>query len=188
MTRRDNSKAKHFRRTLLSVAILGGVGFEPVYAQDSGGLEEITVTATRRSESLQDVPVAVQALTNDTIEQLNVSTIDDFLKYLPSVSSANMGPAQGNIYMRGLSVGALGTQGSGSVGQWPNVAVYLDEQSTSIPGRNLDVYAADLERIEVLEGPQGTRHVPAVRDDDNLPNANWPQQADGQVRVLAGVA
>jgi len=157
MTRRDNSKVKHFRRTLLSVAILGGVGFQPVYAQDAGGgLEEITVTATRRSESLQDVPVAVQALTTDTIEQLNVSTIDDFLKYLPSVSSANMGPAQGNIYMRGLSVGALGTQGTGSVGQWPNVAVYLDEQSTSIPGRNLDVYAADLERIEVLEGPQGT--------------------------------
>ncbi|MFM7785542.1 MAG: TonB-dependent receptor plug domain-containing protein, partial [Gammaproteobacteria bacterium] len=157
MTRRDSSKTRKFRRTLLSVAILGGVGFQPVYAQDSGGgLEEITVTATRRSESLQDVPVAVQALTTDTIEQLNVSTIDDFLKYLPSVSSANMGPAQGNIYMRGLSVGALGTQGTGSVGQWPNVAVYLDEQSTSIPGRNLDVYAADLERIEVLEGPQGT--------------------------------
>ena len=58
--------------------------------------------------------------------------------------------------MRGLCVGAGGTQGTGSVGPWPNVAVYYDEQSTQIPGRNLDVYAADLERIEVLEGPQGT--------------------------------
>jgi iron complex outermembrane receptor protein len=84
-----------FRRTLISLAVIGASS-GPVFAQEaagarSGGLEEITVTATRRSESLQDVPVAVQALTNDTIEQLNVSTIDDFLKYLPSVSSANMG-------------------------------------------------------------------------------------------------
>ena len=147
MTRRDNSKVKHFRRTLLSAAILGGVGFQPVYAQDSsGGLEEVIVTATRRSENMQDVPIAVQALTTETLSQLDVSVIDDFIKYLPSVSVANMGPAQGNIYMRGLSVGALGTQGQASVGAWPNVAVYLDEQSTQIPGRNLDVYAADLER------------------------------------------
>ena len=84
------------------------------------------------------------------------STIDDYIKYLPNVSTANRGPGEGNIYMRGLSVGALGTQGQASVGGWPNVAVYLDEQSTQVPGRNLDVYVADLERIEVLEGPQGT--------------------------------
>jgi outer membrane receptor protein involved in Fe transport len=58
--------------------------------------------------------------------------------------------------MRGLSIGALGTQGAGSVGEFPNVGVYLDDQSTQLPGRNLDVYSADLQRIEVLEGPQGT--------------------------------
>src|SRR5215471_18190150 len=63
---------------------------------------------------------------------------------------------QATLFMRGLSVGVLGTQGQGSVGGFPNVAVYLDEQSGQLPGRNLDVYAADLERIEVLEGPQGT--------------------------------
>jgi outer membrane receptor protein involved in Fe transport len=58
--------------------------------------------------------------------------------------------------MRGLSVGGGLTQTSGGVGSFPNVAVYLDDQSLQLPGRNLDVYAADLERIEVLEGPQGT--------------------------------
>jgi outer membrane receptor protein involved in Fe transport len=120
------------------------------------GIEEVTVTATRRTESLQDVPIAIQALTGDTLSQLNVSTMDEYIKYLPSVSTASVGPGQSNIYMRGLSVGALGTQGSGTNGPWPNVAVYLDEQSTQVPGRNLDLYAADLERIEVLTGPQGT--------------------------------
>jgi outer membrane receptor protein involved in Fe transport len=49
-----------------------------------------------------------------------------------------------------------GVQGSGSLGSFPNVALYLDDQSAQLPGRNLDIYAADLERIEILEGPQGT--------------------------------
>ena len=149
----------HIHRALMGIAVIGA-GSASVYAQEapgaSLGIEEVTVTATRRSENMQDVPIAMQALTSDTLDQLNVSTVEDFVKYLPSVSTANLGPGQGNLYMRGLSVGALGSQGSASVGAWPNVAVYLDEQSTSVPGRNLDVYAADLERIEVLEGPQGT--------------------------------
>jgi outer membrane receptor protein involved in Fe transport len=55
-----------------------------------------------------------------------------------------------------LSVGNAGSQSSGTIGGFPNVAIYLDEQSGQLPARNLDVYAADLERIEVLEGPQGT--------------------------------
>jgi len=139
-------------------AVLAAAPAQVVWAQttSSGGLEEVIVTAQRRSENLQDVPVAIQALTGETLREIKASTIDEFIKYLPSVTTANLGPTQSNIYMRGLSTGALGTQGQGSVGFWPNVAVYLDEQSTQIPGRNLDVYAADLERIEVLEGPQGT--------------------------------
>jgi outer membrane receptor protein involved in Fe transport len=119
-------------------------------------LTEVIVTANRREESLQNVPITVQALTGATLAQLNVSTIDEFVKYLPSVSTGTMGPGQSVLFMRGLSVGVLGTQGQGSVGGFPNVAVYLDDQSGQLPGRNLDVYAADLERIEVLEGPQGT--------------------------------
>jgi len=123
---------------------------------DVDSIQEITVTAQRRTENIQNVPISIQALTGDTLSQLNVATLEDFVKYLPNVSTATLGPGQGNLYMRGLSVGALGTQGQGSVGQFPNVGVYLDEQSTQLPGRNLDVYSADMERIEVLEGPQGT--------------------------------
>ena len=120
------------------------------------GLEEVTVTATRRSESIQNVPITVQALTGDTLTKLNVTTFDDFVKYTPNVSTANLGPGQSSIFMRGLSVGVTGQQGTGTTGPIPNVAVYLDDQSGSLPGRNMDIYAADMERIEVLEGPQGT--------------------------------
>jgi len=123
---------------------------------DAEGIQEIVVTAQRRSENSQDVPITIQTLTADTLTQLNVQTFDQFVKYLPNVTMAGAGPGQSNIYMRGLSIGAQRSDESGVVGQIPNVAVYLDDQSAALPSRNLDVYAADLERIEVLEGPQGT--------------------------------
>jgi iron complex outermembrane recepter protein len=125
-------------------------------AAGSTELSEITVTAQRRTENLQDVPITIQALTSETLTQLNVTTFDDIVKYTPNVTTASWGPGQDLIFMRGLSSGALGTQGSGTDANFPNVAVYLDDQSAQMPYRNLDVYAADLERVEILEGPQGT--------------------------------
>ncbi len=144
-------------------AILSGVpaGYACAAAApdtDSGSdaIQEITVTAQRRSESMQNVPISMQAFTGQALQQLNISTFDDYIKYLPNVSTANNGPGQNEIFMRGLSAGAQPSQGSGSTGLYPNVAIYLDNQSGQLPNRNLDVYAADIDRIEVLEGPQGT--------------------------------
>src|SRR5215469_8953625 len=122
----------------------------------SEGISEIIVTAQRRTENMQDVPISMQALTGQTLQQLNIQTFDDFLKYLPNVTSASNGPGQNEVFMRGLSAGSQASQGSGSTGLWPNVAIYLDNQSGQLPNRNLDIYAADMERIEVLAGPQGT--------------------------------
>ena len=122
----------------------------------ASGLEEITVTAQRRSESIQNVPITIQAITGETLGQLSVTTFDDVIKMLPNVTFSSNGPGQGNIYMRGLSVGFAGSQSSASINPFPNVATYLDDQSLTFPGRNLDVYMVDMERIEVLEGPQGT--------------------------------
>ncbi len=119
-------------------------------------LREIIVTAQHRAQNMQNVPISMQAFTAKTLTQLNISTFDDYVKYLPNVSWASYGPGQSEIYIRGLSAGAQQFQGSGSTGYFPNVAVYLDNQSVQLPSRNLDVYAADLNRIEVLEGPQGT--------------------------------
>src|SRR5262249_38155849 len=87
---------------------------------------------------------------------MSVTTFDDVIKLLPNVTFSSNGPGQGNIYMRGLSVGFAGSQSSASINPFPNVATYLDEQSLTFPARNLDVYMVDMERIEILEGPQGT--------------------------------
>ncbi len=154
----SNSKLAYAIAVILSSSSVDLVHAAPATDADtsSEGIQEITVTAQRRTENLQDVPITLQALTADTLKQLSVTTLDDFIKYLPNVTQASNGPGQSYIYMRGLSVGSAGTQNTGTNGQIPNVAVYLDDQSASMPARNLDVYAADLERIEVLEGPQGT--------------------------------
>src|ERR1700678_2541908 len=135
---------------------LGDTAADSAPASSGGEIQEITVTAQRRTENLQDVPIAIQALTAETLTQLNATTFDDFVKYLPNVTTATNGPGQGNIYMRGLGTTGGSNQSAGVLTSFPHVAVYLDDQSGQLPGRNLDVDAADLERIEILEGPQGT--------------------------------
>jgi outer membrane receptor protein involved in Fe transport len=146
-------------------------------ASDSEGIQEITVTAQRRVESIQDVPITIQAITGDSLKELSVTTLDDVLKYLPNVTFGANGPGQGNIFMRGLSAGSAGNQSSATIAPFPNVAVYLDDQSMQFPARNLDIYMVDMERIEVLEGPQGTlfgggAEAGAIRYITNKPKLN----------------
>jgi len=105
-------------------------------------IDEVIVTAQHREESIQNVPIAMQALTAETLSHLSVTTFEDYVKYVPNVTFAGNGPGQSNIYMRGLATPSSGIEGSGAVGSFPNVAVYLDEQSGQLPNRNLDVYAA----------------------------------------------
>ena len=98
----------------------------------------------------------MQALGEEGLEELNVDTFTDYLDQLPSITAGGSGPGQSTIYVRGLASTTPNLTTAGVAGLAPNVALYLDEQPLSQPGRNLDVYAADLERIEVLAGPQGT--------------------------------
>ena len=120
------------------------------------GLGEVVVTAQRRAESIQDVPITVQAITGEQLKQLSVVSFNDLLKYTPNVSYSGNGPGTGNIYMRGLGGVGSGNQSQSTTAPFPNVGLYLDEQSMQFPARNNDVYLVDMERVEVLEGPQGT--------------------------------
>jgi len=161
-------------------------------AAPEGGVQEVVVTAERRTENIQAVPITIQALTGNTLSELNVSTADETFRYLPNVTTGNNGPGQSNIFMRGLALGTPGTQSSGTIGIFPNVAVYLDEQSTQLPSHNIDIYAADLERIEVLEGPQGTlfgggSEAGVIRYITNKPKLNrFEGTADAEYSVTAG--
>jgi outer membrane receptor protein involved in Fe transport len=174
----SNSKLSYAIAAILSGSGLGIAHAAPAAdTNESEAIQEITVTAQRRTESIQDVPVTIQALTGEQLGQLNVTTFDDVLKYLPNVTFSSNGPGQGNIYMRGLSAGFAGNQSSAAINPFPNVATYLDDQSMTFPARNVDIYMADMERIEVLEGPQGTlfgggAEAGAIRYITNKPKLN----------------
>jgi iron complex outermembrane receptor protein len=117
---------------------------------------EVIVTATRREENLQDVPITMQVITGYQLSQLNIATQEDLLRHTPNVTFSGNGPGTGNLFIRGLGSVGTGNQSQSTVAPFPNVALYLDDQAMQFPARNNDVYMADLERIEVLEGPQGT--------------------------------
>ncbi len=119
-------------------------------------LQAVTVTATKRTESAQDIPVTVTAIGEEDLEALGIDNFTDYLTQLPGVTAGGGGPGQNTIYIRGVASTTPNLTTAGVAGLAPNVAFYLDEQPLAQPGRNLDVYAADLERIEVLPGPQGT--------------------------------
>lgn len=124
--------------------------------EQRGGVKTIIVTAQKRTEDLQDVPVSVAAIGSEELDELNIDTFEDYLEQLPTVTAGGNGPGQSTIYIRGLASTTPNITVAGVAGLAPNVALYLNDQPLSQPGRNLDVYAADLERIEVLSGPQGT--------------------------------
>lgn len=119
-------------------------------------VDVITVTATKTEQDAQDIPVTVSAIDAQDLEDLDVDVFTDYLVQLPGVTAGGSGPGQNTIYIRGVASTTPNLTTAGVAGLAPNVAFYLDEQPLAQPGRNLDVYAVDLERVEVLPGPQGT--------------------------------
>ena len=151
---------KNGAKSVAAVAVASAVIATPnISAQETSAqatIEEIVVTSRKKTESLQDVPLSVSTLTEETLEELGINTFEDYLLQLPGVTAGGSGPGQNTIYIRGLASTTPNLTTAGVAGLAPNVSFYLDEQPLAQPGRNLDVYAADIARIEVLAGPQGT--------------------------------
>ncbi|MFT4825310.1 MAG: iron complex outermembrane receptor protein [Halioglobus sp.] len=147
------------RKTRLSYAIAAAVGASAAVTMtpiQAAMLEEVIVTATKRSESAQDIPITIQALGQETLEDLGIGNFKDYIRNLAGVTSGGRGPGRNNIFIRGISAGKGGLKVAGAIGTEPNVALYLDEAPISIGGRNIDAYLTDMNRVEVLPGPQGT--------------------------------
>src|SRR5688500_8033888 len=155
----------------LPLAVALCLAVSPVLAQQQEGtqgestqdtttptLDTVVVTAQKRTEDLQKVPISIQAIGNEQLEQQNVSDFDDYAKLIPSLSFQSIGggvfsgPGFVQAYMRGVSSGGDGNHS----GSQPSVGMYLDEQPiTTIQGA-LDIHMYDIERLEALAGPQGT--------------------------------
>ena len=117
-------------------------------------MSEIVVTATKRSENLQKVPISMQALTPQILAQHQVASFDDYAKLLPSVSFQSFGPGQSSPYFRGIASGDTG--GALHSGSLPGTGLYLDETPVTTVGNGLDLHVYDIARVEALSGPQGT--------------------------------
>ena len=154
MTDRISRRGSRWALTLLTTSMLTGVA-APALAQTgdtSAQLEELVITAQKRAENLQDVPVAVTALSTQRLDQLQVSDMNDFIKFLPNVTVNTSSPGFAKIYMRGIASGENGNHS----GPQPSVGIYLDEQPVTTITGPLDVHVYDIARVEVLAGPQGT--------------------------------
>ena len=150
------------RISKLSCAVIAALATTSAFAQEDASkagkahIETIEVTATKRSESIQDIPVSVTALNGQALENLGVDNFQEYVEFLPNVIFQGTGPGQNEIYIRGAATTQSNISVSSVQALQPSVAFYLDEQPVSMQGRNLDIYATDMQRIEVLPGPQGT--------------------------------
>src|SRR4051812_30838535 len=159
----------------------------PAAAPAEDNSDVIIVTAQKRSENLQNVPISIQALGTQQLQDLNVANFQDYTRLTPSVSFQTFQPGTTNVYIRGVASGGDGNH-SGSL---PSVGVYLDEQPVTTIGGTIDVHIYDIARIEVLRGPQGTLYgasseAGTIRIITNKPDKNsFYGGADGEINTVS---
>jgi outer membrane receptor protein involved in Fe transport len=159
MTRSRLRKLKRAHLKVTGVPLAAAVmatSIAPAYAQEAqqseGILEQIVVTAQKRTEDMQEVPLSIQAFGTARLEELHIQSFEDYALYLPSVSFTTLGPGFSLAYFRGVASG----ENNNHSGPQPSVGMYLDEQPiTTIQGA-LDIHLYDIARVEALAGPQGT--------------------------------
>tara|TARA_Y200000002_G_scaffold165867_1_gene136808 strand:- start:1532 stop:3802 length:2271 start_codon:yes stop_codon:yes gene_type:complete len=144
-----NAVVKTTKATAIASAVLVSAN---TIAQEDLMIEEVIVSAQKKSENLQNVPISVTTLSSDELDALNIKDFADYVLQLPAASAVQRRPGQGQIFMRGVSDGGNSNQSL----QGPAVAIYLDESPVTMIGDNLDVHVYDIERVESLTGPQGT--------------------------------
>jgi len=145
-------------RLALAIAAASGMGAAPAMAQGEDGaqpaIEEVIVTARKRESNIQDTPVSIQAFTSEDIEHLDISRFEDFADQTASISYISVGPGSQIMHIRGVADGGIPHIGRTNEA---TTAYYLDEQPVSgRRGGPPDIQLYDLERIEVLRGPEGT--------------------------------
>ncbi len=188
MTSQKFTARRHALLALLGSTMLAA---SPAYAQaaaekEASSGDDIIVTAQKREENLQDVPISVQALGTRKLDQLGISNFNQYSQQLPSVSFQTSAPGSTTVYMRGVASGGDGNH-SGSL---PSVGVYLDEQPVTTIGGTLDVHIYDIARIESLAGPQGTLYgasseAGTIRIITNKPStAGFEGRVDGEINTV----
>ena len=154
MTRSRKRKLRHTHAMWAGVPLVTAVStaLAQQATEPPSVLQEVVVTATKRAEPLQSVPLAVMALNSEQLDEEHVQDFNDYAKLLPSVSFQAQAPGFQHALIRGVS----SDSNANHSGPQPTVGIYLDDQPiTTIQGA-LDLHLYDIARIEELSGPQGT--------------------------------
>ena len=136
-----------------SLAALPLVAEAQQQAEQAGALQEVVVTATKRSQNLQDVPFSVSSTSQEQIRNSGAIDVVDLARNIAGLAIADLGPGQSQMAIRGISSGQVIRDQPGVKEQ---VGVYLDESPISVALFTPDIELFDLDRFEVLRGPQGT--------------------------------
>src|SRR5215472_13468597 len=120
-------------------------------ASATGALQEIVITARKRAENLQEVPVSVDVLTSKDVQNLGIVEFNDYATKVPSISFISVGPGTQTFFMRGVSDGSNPNYANTSA-----TGFFLDDSSLSWYGVQPDLHLYDIQRIEIVNGPQGT--------------------------------
>src|SRR2546430_13488047 len=149
------TQASFIRSLTISIAVAGFVGLPFVAGaqQTDQGIQEIIVTAQKREANLQDVPFSVSATSQDQIRNSGAMDLVDLARNIAGFAVADLGPGQSQVAIRGISSGQVIRDQPGVKEQ---VGVYLDESPISVALFTPDLELFDLDRFEVLRGPQGT--------------------------------
>jgi iron complex outermembrane recepter protein len=152
--------------------------------KDSGKLETIIVTATRRELNLQEVGQSITAFSTADIERQALQDVEDVIRALPSVSLVAYVPGRNSIFMRGISTG------SAEYYTDSQISIYLDDQPLTSVSQQVDIWPIDIERIESLPGPQGTlfgssSQAGTIRYITNKPDSDgYSSQLDLEVGTI----
>ncbi len=133
--------------------LLSGTAFAQEAADDKMVFEEILVTATKRSSTIKDVPFSINAQTQVDIQRSGATSLEDLARNVAGLMIQNLGPGQSQVAIRGVSAGQIVRDQPGVKEQ---VGIYLDESVISLSLFTPDIDLYDLNRVEVLRGPQGT--------------------------------
>lgn len=143
----------------IAAVLYAGYPQRPAFAEADEAIGEIVVTARKRTESLQEVPQAIQVFTAEDIKNLGLARFEDYVALAPSIAMISIGPGQQRIFMRGVSDGSTPNFGYANLS---TTAFLIDDLSLGFYGREPDIHLYDIERIEVLNGPQGTLFGPGA--------------------------
>lgn len=183
---RTSKRSNTFYRTPISAGVVVALTSPALMAQDNLAIDEVVVTAQKRAENLQDVPISIQAIGSQAIKELNLTNFKDYTQMLPSVAmtpTLGAGSSFSLVYMRGI---ATAGDGQATTSQ-PSVGMYLDElPMTTIQG-NIDVHMYDVARVEALAGPQGTLYGASSQAGTIRIISNKPELGEFSSSVSGGV-